>query len=29
MINTKSRYRPFAVLRPQDKPYFDAYTNEA
>jgi hypothetical protein len=28
LINTKSRFRPFAILRPQDKPDFDVYAGE-
>ena len=28
LINTKSRYKPFAILRPEDKPEFDVYSGE-
>jgi len=28
LVNTKSRYKPFAILRPQDSPTFDIFTGE-
>jgi len=28
LINTKSKYKPFAAARPADKPYFDIYAGE-
>ncbi|HYG34790.1 MAG TPA: LamG domain-containing protein [Clostridia bacterium] len=28
VINTKSRFKPFAILRPQDNPDFDVYAGE-
>jgi len=28
LVNTKSRYKPFAIVRPQDKPTFDIFTSE-
>ena len=28
LVNTKSRYRPFAIVRPQDNPTFDIYAGE-
>jgi len=28
MINTKSKYRPFSVVRPEDKPKIDVYSGE-
>lgn len=28
LVNTKSRYRPFAIVRPQDKPTFDIFNGE-
>ncbi len=28
IINTKSRFRPFTILRPQDQPTFDVYAGE-
>lgn len=29
VVNTKSRHRPFAILRPQDRPSFDIYSGES
>ena len=28
LINTKSRYKPFSILRPEDEPDFDVYAGE-
>ena len=28
LINTKSRYKPFSILRPEDQPDFDVYAGE-